>query len=150
MIQLKIKTGKSNLNGQEKTYYKVDIERGPIIDSKKMQRNIAAATGVHEAQVHAVLEFMWGAVLNELEDGQTVQLGNITIQPSISADTHDRPEDCSIKDVRVLRFNLIPSKELNDGRKKVNYSLNGKVSASTTTTPDTPVTPDDEDDSVVD
>lgn len=142
MIQLKIKEGASVLNGEKKTYYKVDIQRGPIIDSKKMQHNIAQATGVPEAQVHAVLEFMWPAILNELEDGQTVQLGNITIQPSLSAKTHDRAEDCSAADVEVLRFNLIPSKELNAGRKAVTYTLPSTKGKSDSDTPNTPATPD--------
>ena len=126
-IQLKIQKGVSVLDGTRKEYFKVAIQRGPVINSTKIQRNIAKDTGVPEAQVHAVLEFMWGAILNELEDGQTVQLGNITIQPSISAKTHDKAEDCSAKDVEKLRFNLIPSGELNAGRKAVTYQLTGKA-----------------------
>ena len=123
MLKLVVKKGVSNISGTKKEYYRVGILHGTVVPLDKITKKIADNTQLAPVLVKAVIENMWPAIYDELEDGQSVQLGGITIQPSLTAKTHDDPKDCSADDVQRVRFVARTAGEFAKSRKSTTCSL---------------------------
>ena len=119
-LDVKIEKRVLNFTDEKKEVFVAKADRNGVIDTDKISKVIAKDTGARPAQVTMILNSLVENVMEWLEEGHVVRLGNLgSFLPSVRSQSGDTADEAGVKKVKITFF---PSCELS--RKVAAISIN--------------------------
>ena len=93
------------------------------IDFKKLCTQVGQICGAHRGTVQLVIAGLVDALVNNLDDGKSVQLGEFGIfRPGIRAKAADAEKDVSVSNIYRRKINFTPGMALKDVMNKASIT----------------------------
>jgi predicted histone-like DNA-binding protein len=104
----------------EKTVYVAKAQRGDVIMPDKIAKYVAKDTGAPQAQVKMILDTLVESMMDWIEEGHGVKLGNFgSFMPTAKSASSEDPDEVGVKRMWVTFY---ASKQLKDRLDEVKYS----------------------------
>lgn len=104
----------------EKTVYVAKAQRGDVIMPDKIAKYLAKDTGAPQAQVKMILDTLVESMMDWIEEGHGVKLGNFgSFMPTAKSASSEDPDEVGVKRMWVTFY---ASKQLKDRLDEVKYS----------------------------
>ncbi len=93
------------------------------VDFKKLCTQVCQICGAHRGTVNLVIAGLVDALVNNLDNGCSVQLGEFGIfKPAIRAKASDTEEEATVDNIYRRRINFTPGAALKDAMSKVSIN----------------------------
>ena len=117
----------NNLLAGHPTQYKLAMVTPVVVNREKFIDNVVSHTGLHRAQVVAVMESVEECAGDYMELGNAVQLGeNLgTLKPIIKVKASNTLEDCSVDSVSSVGIRFIPTGRLRNKLANIGFTVRG-------------------------
>jgi predicted histone-like DNA-binding protein len=94
-----------------------------VLTFDRVRSQVMQICGAHRGTVNQVIDGLIDVMINNLEMGHSIQLGEFgTIRPGIRAKAQNREEDATAETVYRRKINFVPGKLLNSFLKGVSIS----------------------------
>ena len=117
-----------NFTENARTVYVAKAQRGDVIMPDKIAKYVAQDTGARPAQVKMILDTLVESMMDWIEEGHGVKLGNFgSFMPTVKSASSEVADEAGVKRVWVTFY---AGKELKERLDDVKYSTENKFSAS--------------------
>ncbi len=120
-----------NFSEDAKTVYVAKAQRGDVIMPDKIAKYVAQDTGARPAQVKMILDTLVESMMDWIEEGHGVKLGNFgSFMPTVKSASSEMADEVGVKRVWVTFY---ASKELKERLDEVKYSTENEYATDTAT-----------------
>lgn len=102
-----------NKEGERVMYHLRPMKQG-VIEFEDLARKYIKHLGINEHLAVALSSMIGEGMCKWLDTGHAVNIGNVgTIKPVINCKAQLNPHDCSVEDVKSIKYQFYPCKQLN-------------------------------------
>lgn len=117
-----------NFTEEAKTMYVAKAQRGDVIMPDKIAKYVAQDTGARPAQVKMILDTLVESMMDWIEEGHGVKLGNFgSFMPTVKSASSEVPDEAGVKRVWVTFY---AGKELRERLDSVKYSTENEYATT--------------------